>query len=79
MDSGDLHIEVTDGQIILTRPGTNFRATYEKPSKQPYLLMMSGAIEPNATTDSVFKFRARAFQLEFKFRLACSAAESLPD
>jgi hypothetical protein len=58
----ELLVEVRGTQIIVTRPGTDFRATYEKPSNQPHLVMVSARIEPNASTELVFAFRSLAFR-----------------
>jgi hypothetical protein len=31
----DLHVEVRDGDIVVTMPGTSFRAVYRKPHRAP--------------------------------------------
>jgi hypothetical protein len=31
----DLHVEVRDGDIVVTMPGTSFRAVYRKPRRAP--------------------------------------------
>ena len=35
---GSLHIEVVDGEIVVTAPFTSYTVTYYKPAKSPQLL-----------------------------------------
>jgi hypothetical protein len=41
MSAGDLHVEVHEGDIIVTLPGTYFAAIYHKPADQPQLILKS--------------------------------------
>ena len=46
MSASDLHVEVHDGDIIVTLPGTNFMVTYFKPAGTSHLIA-----RPNWTND----------------------------
>jgi len=41
MSAGDLHVEVNDGDIIVTLPAAYFAAIYHKPADQPQLILKS--------------------------------------
>ena len=59
---GNLHVEVEGDEIMVSRPGTTFSATYGKPSHQPHLLMVRGSAERGASVTSIYEFRSQAFQ-----------------
>ena len=46
MSAGDLHVEVHDGDIIVTLPGTNLMVTYFKPARTSHIIA-----RPNWTND----------------------------
>jgi len=50
MSAGDPHVEVQDGDIVVTLPYTHYTVTYYKPAKSPQLLAkrFSGKDDPNA-------------------------------
>ena len=53
---GRLHIEVSDDEIIVTQPGSNFSAGYCKPRDEPQLIA-------KGTPRGNYKFLARAWRL----------------
>jgi len=46
MSAGNLHVEVQDGDIVVTLPGTNFMVAYFKPAGTSHLIA-----RPNWTND----------------------------
>jgi hypothetical protein len=50
MSPGDLHVEVQDGDIVVTLPYTGYTATYYKPanSPQPPAKHFPGKDDPHA-------------------------------
>jgi hypothetical protein len=35
IDRDNLHVEVNGGEIVITLPGTSYRAVYHKPADKP--------------------------------------------
>jgi len=64
MSAGDLHVEVQDGDIVVTLPYTHYTVTYYKPAKSPQLLAkrFTGEDDPNAPITKA-EFLARAWKL----------------
>ncbi len=58
---GDLSIEVRGDLIIVTRPGSEFSATYNKPDRDSILRLLAATADPNADREAIFHFRANAF------------------
>ena len=59
----DLHIEVEEEEIIVTRPGTDFMVAYRKASDRPNLVLTRSWEAPTVTSPAISEFRAQAFQL----------------
>jgi hypothetical protein len=61
---GNLRIEVRDDEIVVTLPGTSYRAIYHKPADKPGLIATSrfGRWEPGASMTQA-EFHARAWKL----------------
>ena len=61
MSAADLHVEVQDGDIVVTLPGT---VTYYKPAKSPQLLAkrLPGKNDPHAPLTHA-EFLTRAWKL----------------
>jgi hypothetical protein len=62
-DIEDLNLEVRDGDIIVTQPGTDYAITYRKVPGLPGLTMTESWLDINPTTPAVAEFRARAWML----------------
>jgi hypothetical protein len=60
-----VEVEVKGSKIIVTRPGTRFSATYQKPAGQPQLRMLTSTAE-RVDKDTIYRFRAEAFQAALK-------------
>jgi hypothetical protein len=58
-----LNVEVKDGVITITRPGTEFRVTYRWQPVARQLLLTYSWIEPSITTPEVAAFRLAAQEL----------------
>jgi hypothetical protein len=60
---GRLHIKVHDGDIVVTLPGTSYRAVYHKPADKPGLIATSrfGRWE-QGTPMTLPEFHARAWK-----------------
>jgi hypothetical protein len=60
----DLHVEVDGGEIVVTVPGTSYRAVYHRPANKPWLIATSrsGRWE-KGTSMTTAEFYARAWKL----------------
>ncbi len=63
IDRDNLHVEVSGGEIVITLPGTSYRAVYHKPADKPGLIATSrsGRWE-QGTPMTQAEFNARAWQ-----------------
>jgi hypothetical protein len=64
MTGPDLHLEVVDGEIIVTLPGSPYSVTYYKPEHYPHLLTkrITEKYDPGLPM-TVFEFLAEAQKL----------------
>ena len=60
---GSLHIEVVDGEIVVTAPFTSYTVTYYKPAKSPQLLAkrIASRDDPSSAI-TLSEFLARAWK-----------------
>ena len=58
-----LNVEVKDGVITITKPGTEFRVSYRWQPEARQLLLTFSWLEPNITTPEVAAFRLAALEL----------------
>jgi len=60
---GSLHIEVVDGEIVVTAPFTSYTVTYYKPAKSPQLLAKRIASRDDlGSAMTLSEFLARAWK-----------------
>ena len=62
-DGGSLHIEVVDGEIVVTLPFTSYTVTYYKPARSPQLLAkrIASRDDPGSAM-TLSEFLARAWR-----------------
>jgi hypothetical protein len=59
--SRELKVKFRDGEIVVTRPGTGFSATYVRPDGYPNLLLSAAIVDSGAKPGAIFQFQAEAF------------------
>jgi hypothetical protein len=57
-----LSVEVEGDQIIVTQSWTSFTAIYGKRERLPGIVLLAETTDPDAERESVFQFRADAFE-----------------
>jgi hypothetical protein len=62
MTPSELRVELKGDQLVVSKPGTGFEATYTKVEGQPDLLLIAESLDPDADRAAKFKFRAGAFE-----------------
>ena len=63
MNADGLQVEIVDGQIKVTRPGTSDTITYRKSADAPHLELAHSWISLGITTPEISEFRSQAFQV----------------
>jgi hypothetical protein len=56
-----LTVELKGDQIVVTKRGTRFEATYTKVDGRPDLVLLAESLDPKADREAKFNFRALAF------------------
>jgi hypothetical protein len=56
-----LLVELQEGEILVSLPGTGLSARYHKPDGQPILRLVIATVDPHADRHTTFIFRAKAF------------------
>jgi hypothetical protein len=59
--SSELIVELRGDHIVVTRPGTDFSATFRKPGTERIVRLLTATLEPGADRGTIFQFRAQAF------------------
>jgi hypothetical protein len=70
-DAAALRVETEGDVITITKPGTQFRVSYQREPKNRQLVLTYSWVPPSKTTPAVTKFRAAAW------RAACDKAREL--
>jgi hypothetical protein len=60
--SAELHVEIEDDEIVVTKPGTRYLLAYRKLIDQPRLVLTRSWMGPTITAPGISEFRAKAFQ-----------------
>jgi hypothetical protein len=60
--SAELHVEIEEDEIVVTKPGTRYLLAYRKLIDQPRLVLTRSWMGPTITAPGIREFRAKAFQ-----------------
>jgi hypothetical protein len=69
--AASLKVKVEDGVITVTRPGTDFRLSYQRQSEARLLELTYSWVLPTMTSPNIAKFRTAAWEV------ACNKAREL--
>jgi hypothetical protein len=61
MTNTDLQVELVEGEIVVTMPGTRFKVIYQKSFEAPGLVAKSDWISDDQAAITPSEFRARAW------------------